>query len=749
MPRTCSKHSKAALLVCLMVVHSADDRPTQAASGFVDRRPPVGNVAGAIPVSPTSGLMLTVNTMWVESFGYRPLRFDFKSLKPAKVDQRIDVEFHASSWNYPAQALVVRQSISLAAGDTTADLSLIAPQLSTWHLAWWTIRVNGVIDKSLSRKQSEPIQNGGAQDRVLSMLQLDTGDQKQALTDRAGLNSQVWFPPNAVLQQGQAGLFSTTPAGLMQVPNLGGILLDVVEDRLPKGLLSYSALDVVLMDHVQLSELAEKSPNQLKTLRRWVETGGSLWIQLTAFDPPVLDKVYETLELGEGPRFGPTRSTGGPSGEDQKTPSPWQWARLIDVRAENGIDFGRARTNGDRRAAARANRETSKDWFAEAELGFGHVTVFKDDWPERFGLSGRRRGAVDHWRGRGWIQRHGLQPDSPNEDFANLFIPDVGKAPVTVFRVLITLFVVVAGPLNLWLLVHKQKTYLMILTVPITAVLLTAGLFAYATLADGFSNRLRARTLSLLDQRSGEVIAWSRLSFYAGFAPSEGLVFDDSVAVYPILSGWNNYGASAASLRERSVRWQDGMQHLERGWLTSRETTQFLAIESSKCEAAVRFSRKANVLSASNQLGADSTLLIAVDSAGEFWLTKSLADGERKALTSVAKSDATNALRTLLSNNEPQVPIGLEESDNSFIQEQRRQMQRQMRRQYNIDYADTTLGGNRMNELLDRLIGSDGTPPLALPPRSYVAVTGKAVTMQLGIDNVEESGSLHVILGRW
>ena len=78
----------------------------------------------------------------------------------------------------------------------------------------------------------------------------------------------------------------------------------------------------------------------------------------------------------------------------------------------------------------------------------------------------------------------------------------------------------------------------MVLTVPLAAAVTTAGLFAYAIVADGFDTRVRAHSYTRLDQRSGDAVCWTRLSYYAGLSPGKGLTMPTDVAMYPILPAW-------------------------------------------------------------------------------------------------------------------------------------------------------------------------------------------------------------------
>ena len=77
--------------------------------------------------------------------------------------------------------------------------------------------------------------------------------------------------------------------------------------------------------------------------------------------------------------------------------------------------------------------------------------------------------AADGMRGTAWRRM------TRTSIFANLLVPGVGLAPVTEFHVLITLFVLVIGPVNYWLLKRWRRLHLMVLTVPLAAALGDAG----------------------------------------------------------------------------------------------------------------------------------------------------------------------------------------------------------------------------------------------------------------------------------
>ena len=253
----------------------------------------------------------------------------------------------------------------------------------------------------------------------------------------------------------------------------------------------------------------------------------------------------------------------------------------------------------------------SRRWFVQQPLGMGYVRALSDDvdtilaapimpapvngdsalgadqaepvdaaeteeWPGwRMTAQGRAlRSALR------WDRRHGMTPADANMEFADLLVPGVGLAPVTEFRVLITLFVLLIGPVNYFVLKRLKRLHLLVLTVPLAAALMTSTLFAYAVLSDGFGTSVRAHSVTRLDQRTGEAVCWARLSYYAGLAPGQGLAMPTDVAIYPVIPGWNDSSINASVSAEREILWAPPDAKLTQGWLRSRTPTQYLTIRS-------------------------------------------------------------------------------------------------------------------------------------------------------------------------
>ena len=734
----------------------------RAESGIVDTLPPISPLTGAKTVSAQSKLIVTVDTNWTESYGYRPIKFKFESPKPGVNDRSITVRFYAHDWRRQRVLIGAEENFNLPAGVPQETFTLAVPQHSPWSHISWDIWVDGRLDSTLSRPRGKILQHPVHEGVSISVL----SPSNHSFAEPWARWGNRW--------QRQSNL-------------LGRFPLEAISDEFPDDWLLYSGLDIVRVPLDDLQALASDKPQTFAALRKWVLTGGTLWVEKSGPRFERLGELDDLLAMDALPHFlpdsqdeelasepnsdsangGETANKSSPKTQEQQEqsepdkparPPPfpetplWYWAELPWRNGQQGYDFGFQRNGSARIRQRQSNAPTSKDWFIQTNLGFGVVAAYRTGWDDRLSRvnPASAQAFANHWAASIWSQRHGMAPNAASNDFSNLLIPDVGLAPVTLFRVLITLFVLVAGPLNFWVLNRRQRSQLMVLTVPLTALLLTAGLFAYALLADGFGVQVRARSLTLLDQPSQTQTVWSRNTYYAGMAPSGGLSFPVDTAVYPILPGWNDTSAVGAHERERSIQWRDDLQHLPRGWITSRETAQLLTVRSGQSEARVDFNLLDERLRATNRLGADLTLLIAIDQEQSYWLVEPLADQAASVMRPSTRRKANIALRTLVTDNAPMLPAALDASENNpLVEGQRRQLQQRMRRELGVDYAPISMRENRMNALLDRLVGADGSDPLNLPARSFVAVSETTIAAPLGIDTADESGSFHVTVGRW
>jgi hypothetical protein len=336
----------------------------------------------------------------------------------------------------------------------------------------------------------------------------------------------------------------------------------------------------------------------------------------------------------------------------------------------------------------------------------------------------------------------GFDAADPSADFWNFIIPGVGRVPIYAFLGLMTGFVIFIGPLNYMYLRRRGKLHLMIVTVPLCAAVVTFSLFAYALVSDGLGVRVRARSYTQIDQRRGEAVCWSRLCYYAGLAPSQGLTFSGDVAVMPIAGNDDRREGEA-----RQVTWTpDGQQHLRSGWLRSRTLTQYYTIRSRRSEAQLVIDAHQNgLLKVINQLGTPIQQVLVCDADGQVYYGEHLAPDVAADLA--AAEDASAASLAILG---------------AFHQNRLQPADMMGGRRATPPPAISVvvpnpgmpnaaaLGGTSISRLEAGLADvfqqlTDGK----LDARSYVAIVERSPETELGTSAAQEEESFHVVVGRW
>jgi hypothetical protein len=355
---------------------------------------------------------------------------------------------------------------------------------------------------------------------------------------------------------------------------------------------------------------------------------------------------------------------------------------------------------------------------------------------------------VDRWQ---WYRRHGVSLERKNGDFWNWLVRGVGLAPVTQFRVLITAFVLAIGPVNYFWLRRRGKLHLLVVIVPLAALTVTLGLFGFALVSDGLDIRVRARTYTQIDQRTGQAACWSRISYYAGMAPSGGLLFPDDVVAVPLTP--NDDDSSSMPMRQTMV-WSDHTQRLASGWLASRTPGQFITVRSRKSEAGLRIlpARGQVGPQIENALGTRVIRLLLADDDGKHYHAVDLAAGARAALEPVEPGVEQTAMQEFVSEHLPGLPQGFVPPSASTFRGRRRYYYMAAS---NNSLPAAALGSSRLEiGLRDATAGADrgGTSKTAgapLAPRSYIALVERSPEVVFGVDNPREEDSLHVVVGSW
>ena len=228
----------AALAVRVDAAPSISQVPT----GFIAKTP------SDTTFSRRSDLRLEIDSRWANNYGYRPIRVRAEAAQPASTEKSITIRLHSVDTDW--SSVNVTQSFDLPGGASAAETIVRCPQFATNRHCWWEVWVDGVRDKDLSLDESSSWNcsaqsNPNASDSLLKFL--------------------VVGPP----KKSQQLLGSTTE--LVEA-------LSLSESDLPTQWLDYSAFDVVALSPQDLEHLAGTRPEVVTALRRWMRTGGQLWV---------------------------------------------------------------------------------------------------------------------------------------------------------------------------------------------------------------------------------------------------------------------------------------------------------------------------------------------------------------------------------------------------------------------------------------------------------------------------------------
>jgi hypothetical protein len=701
---------------------------------------PIGN--NGPTYSSRSALRLSVQSDWPGLYGYRPILVTVRSEQPATSDRTLQFRFTGGDWNLGSSGVNARQAFTLPQGQSKAVLQLLVPQYQDWQRCAWDLYVDGVREDDLTVTWVD--MNSVRNTRVNNA------------TDVAAIGISL----------DQAELASASADVGLAYGNPSAFIENLEPEDLPTDWLGYTSINVVVLPTDELEAFVESHPQQAAALLRWVATGGNLWLT---------DAGSKWQRLAGAEQILAARQSGTdaayalpPATASNDLPPQWRFAPL-DLRATDPVEgavvlagfpvdpsaaFTRRTTtnptdpppsleSGTMAVASAAvaaassldpsRPKTSAAWFAVRGWGLGTVTAFRRTLHGTNELSNQEATRVVSQSllapRQQWGGRFGSVPHDSNVDFNDWLIPGVGMAPVGSFQILITLFVLAIGPLTYWLLRRMGKLPLLVAIVPAAAILTTLALFAYGVLIDGVAAQVRGRSVTLLDQRSGDCASWGRYSYYAGIAPRAGLVVPTDQAMFPILPNWSpvfGFGGRR-TMTERQIVWDD-RQRLTRGWLASRTPTQYHALSARQSTKRLQLRPAPRGMRVVNQLGVELVGAAIQDHDGKFYWCDALPVDKGVVLPPVEQAETASKVRRLFTENLPELPPGDDgrRRNNSY---------------YNYAVSDSLMEGR---------LGAINSPQLSgWGPGRYIAFTSEAIELSPGIDDADEQKSFHVIEGSW
>ena len=488
-------------------------------------------LSGQVHQASAAGVGVRVDTRWLDGGGYRPVRITVTPTRPVLADRTLSFRF---SFNYMAsnnrEDVQVTEYVELPANSGPVEVTIRIPQMIQWQS--YTIKVveDGEVIKNLTMggTPSYDLYGSGWEDEFPGVLVV--GD---ALPDTSNLGRMViaddnWFQRYGLSSNDEAAMKTALPTAVSCSPA-----------ELPQRWLDYSNVDLLFIGLKQLEKLSQTNPGAFEAIIGWTAAGGNLcvsgvgedWERMAELESLIGLPVSEKPTIKGAPRAGwiepnPARFGKAVRGLGSETLGPF------DPIPPNPYANRDSSVEVDVQPAPKPTPAPEQAHFAYRHHEMGMLVAIRPEDPFP-GTAAEWAWMLDSIGANRilWSKRHGVTAIGVNGDFLNFLIPGVGLAPVGAFRVLITLFVVAIGPLNYYLLRRRRRLHWLVVTIPVSAGVVTAALFAYAVVADGLGTRARVRSVTQIDQRNRRAVCWSRISYYAGLAPSRGLTFSDDIVV--------------------------------------------------------------------------------------------------------------------------------------------------------------------------------------------------------------------------
>ena len=697
---------------------------------------------------PQHGFNITLDTRWNDHAGYHPIRLKFQRTAPSQQDNKIKVEFfHATSYRSfggpkrdPGYTVV--QEIDVPASAPEVEAIVQVPYISQNNGGTsWEVYVDGKLAEELSAGYPN-----------IGYLQESFGVPRFLFVEDQGtfeVARNLLWSVNPELSEEE--LERLLRQGRVQYWGRSNVLefsfLELPLEAFPDQAQGYSNLDILYVTHPQFQAL-RKEEKIWRAVQDWIAAGGNIWIM--GVD---LDGGLTALD----------QDLGFSHADEESSDSSWQsWQEMQEDQINQntaelivGAEEIRRQNNPSPNASSQQSTTQPAPAIPEMRirsLMMGRIVVFAEEQP--FGpqenLIGKNYLAVRFpyssllEKRDSWQHRHGLSLQGENTGFWNWLVPGVGLPPVSLFQVLITLFVIGIGPVNYILLRRVGRLNLLLATVPLAALSITACIFAYSLLTDGLSTRVRTRSYTEIDQSTGLAVSWARHSYYSGLRPQQGLTFPRDTIVYPIHPedynySHNNYDNSFYEFH------LDEEQRLLGDWLPSRVPTQYLAILSTETTARLQVKQEQAKLQIHNELQTSLRQLLVNGTNGKFYWGENIAEGDDLELTEISPAEAKNSLRATLQEQKLEFPDELQ-GMNHFPH-------------YPYGRSRSSIGLHGVyvsteSSLLELSLeeieqGQDSRPTSPFAPGRFIAITNGSPLVTSGLQEVLEKGSLHVITGRW
>lgn len=233
----------------------------------------------------------------------------------------------------------------------------------------------------------------------------------------------------------------------------------------------------------------------------------------------------------------------------------------------------------------------------------------------------------DSWRATAQNLRQTKSVKEANDWFP---VIDNLSIPVRGLLLIVLLFAILIGPVNLYILARRKRQIWLLWTVPSLSLVASVTVFGYATFAEGWNGYSRTQSLTLLFEDENMASTIGIAAFYCPLTPRDGLHFDYETECMPQIDR-----SSYSSAQGREIDWTND-QHFKTGWIASRIPTHFKLRKSQMRREKIVFTRsQSRQCQALNGFGVLVETLYYADADGKVYRAENLQPGEKTNMQEV------------------------------------------------------------------------------------------------------------------
>lgn len=211
---------------------------------------------------------------------------------------------------------------------------------------------------------------------------------------------------------------------------------------------------------------------------------------------------------------------------------------------------------------------------------------------------------------------------------------------VKLIMVLIVVFAILIGPVNIYVLSLLKRRIWLLWTVPLTSLIASLLVLGASFLQEGFLRQSSSDTYTILDQRREEAVSFGFVGFYSTLTPN-GIIFSPDTEATACMT--RGYSGENRSLEMSLV--SGGNQFFNRGWIHARIPSYFaLRKAQSQRKERINFDWSGTAPSATNGLGIDIKHLTVRSPEGDLYQIDELKAGQKETLEKMSAGNKKPSL---------------------------------------------------------------------------------------------------------